>query len=294
LKKFAKVFSSILAWIWSFFPYKVNLYLGKFLAFLWVDVFRIRRDVIFKNLDIVFPNLTFEEKKVIARKSMQNMCRSFFDVIKIPYLTDRWIEKNVGLVGVDHLQNARVEGKGILLLTLHLGSGDLSAAVLSRKLMPIAIISKRFKNLFLDQFWFALRESSKTEFIDAHGKRNAFQILNYLKQQAGVVFVLDQFMGKPFGVLTQFFGRQTGTAYGLALFAKKTSAPVVPTYTYWGKDGRLYICFGERIDLAPFVSDDDETYKKNVTNRFNQELEKIILKHPEHWMWVHRRWKDFE
>lgn len=294
MKQLANIFSSILAWVWSFLPYKVNLYLGKFLAFLWIDVFQIRKNVIYQNLDQVFPNLSYEEKKHIARLSMQNLCRSFFDVIKIPYLSEKWIAKNVDIHGLENYRAARAQKKGVLLLSLHLGSGDLGAAVLAKAVDPVCIITKRFKNQFMDRFWFALRGAAKTQFIDAHGKKNAFEILGALKKQTAVVFVLDQFMGKPFGVLTQFFGKDTGSAYGLAVFAKKTAAPVVPIYTYWGKDERLHITFGEVIDLTEFVSDDDEAYKVNVTNRFNRELEKIILQHPEHWMWVHRRWKDFE
>lgn len=294
MKKFATLFSSIVGWIWSFLPYKLNLYFGKVLAFLWIDLFQIRKDIIYSNLDTVFPDKTFAEKKKIARSSMQNLGRSFFDAFKIPSVDLPWIEKNVLFDGLENYEKAMAQGKGILFLTLHLGSGDLGAAVLAKRLKPIYIISKRFRNQFMDTAWFALRGASKTQFIDAHGKKNAFEILGALKKNFGVVFVLDQFMGKPFGVLTSFFGKQTGTAYGLALFAKKTQAPVVPIYTHWGKDGMLNISFGERIDLSPFVSDDDETYKRNVTNRFNREIEKIILQHPEHWMWVHRRWKDFE
>lgn len=294
MKKFADIFSSILAWFWSFLPFKANLYFGKFLAFLWVDVFQIRKNVIFNNLDLVFPYATMAEKKIIARQSMQNMCRSFFDIIKIPYLSDAWIQENVKFHGIRNYEQAMALKKGILFLSLHLGSGDLGAAVVTKRLAPVYIITKRFKNKFLDSFWFALRGATKTQFIDAHGKKNAFEILGALKRQMGVVFVLDQFMGKPFGILTSFFGKQTGSAYGLAIFAKKTDAPVIPIYTYWGKDGLLNICFGERIDLSANVSDDDDAYKANVTNRFNREIEKIILQHPEHWMWVHRRWKDFE
>ena len=69
-------------------------------------------------------------------------------------------------------------------------------------------------------------------------KNNAFQILGDLKQKRGVTFVLDQFMGMPYGVESRFFGVTTGTAYGLALFAKKTCKPVYPLYTYWSNTGK--------------------------------------------------------
>ncbi len=294
MKKFAVICSHVLAHIWSWLPSRFNLYLGKFLAFLWIDVFQVRRQVIFSNLDLAFPNMDQKQKKKIARACMQNMCRSFFDVIKIPSISTDWINSNVIVEGIENFEKAKAEKKGILFLSLHLGSGDLATAVISRDIITSYIITKRFKNQFLDNFWFALRGASKTQFIDAHAKRNAFDILSALKKQHGVIFVLDQFMGMPYGVESLFFGHKTGTAYGLAVFAKKTQAPVICIHTYWDKNDKLHICFGERIDLSAFSSDDDESYKRNVTNRFNLVLENVIRQHPEHWMWVHRRWKTFE
>ncbi len=294
MKKCAVICSHLLAVFWRLLPSRTNLVLGKILAFLWVDVFRVRRQVIFQNLELALPQLSQIEKQRIARQCMQNMCRSFFDVIKIPSLSDQWIKDHVIIEGLDNLKLAQKEKKGILFLSLHLGSGDLAGAIISRDILPSFIITKRFKNKFLDAFWFELRGASKTQFIDAHAKRNAFDILAALKRQFGVVFVLDQFMGMPYGVESSFFGHKTGTAYGLALFAKKTQAPVICIHTYWGTSDKLHICFGERIDLSAFSGDDDETYKCRATNRFNLELENIIRQHPEHWMWVHRRWKKFE
>ena len=294
MKKLARGLSHILSWIWSFLPNQINLYLGKVLAFLWLDIFRIRRKIIYDNISVVFPGLSEHQKREIAKKSMQNLCRSFFDILKIPSITDQWIKDNVIYHGLDHLKNVQQPGKGIFFLSLHLGSGDLASSIISRKIVPIHLITKRFKNIFLDEFWFSLRGAATTRFIDAHGKRNAFDILAAIKAGDAVIFVLDQFMGKPFGIETTFFGKTTGTAYGLAVFVKKSKVPVVPIYTFWGSEGKLHINFGERIDLSLFYGDDEDKYKRNVTNKFNSELEKIIRQYPEHWMWVHRRWKEFE
>ena len=291
MRKLAQVFSYYLAFIWSFLPWKFNEVFGKLLAFLWIDVFRVRRQVIFDNIEIAFPGLSQVRKLKIARNSMYSLTRSFFDVIKIPSLSNEWIEKNVEFHGLEKIQNYRQKNdKGILFLTLHLGSGDLGAAIVSQKIMPCSLISKRFRNQFLDQFWFSLRGRSKTEFIDAHGQKNAFEIFSALKRKRGIIFVLDQFMGKPFGIESSFFGKKTGTAYGLALFAKKTQLPVMPIYNFWDDNSKLHIYFCEPIDLSSNLSETNQ----QMTDKFNQALEKIITQHPEHWMWVHRRWKKFE
>lgn len=290
MRKSAKVFSYFVGWVWGFLPLSANKLFGHFLAFLWFDFFRIRRKVILNNITMAFPNFSEAEKIAIGRQSMQMLCRSFFDVMSIPSLDDQWVQKNVVFEGREILERYKDTSKGVLFLTLHMGSGDFAAAAISRTLIPMSLISKRFRNSFLDEFWFSLRGRSKTEFIDAHAQRNAFDILSALKKKRGVTFVLDQFMGKPYGVETEFFGHKTGTAYGLAVFAKKTELPVIPTYTYWGENGQLQIKFCEPIAMSSDLSETNE----QMTNRFNQALEKIIRLHPGQWMWVHKRWKTFE
>lgn len=291
MRKLGHILSLIVATLWRYLPWNFNKYLGQIFAFLWLDLLTIRKKVIFENLETAFGPLNNEIKSEIARKSMQSLSRSFFDVIKIPYLNQKWIDQNVVFDGLEHIQNYKKNNdKGLLFLTLHLGSGDLGAAIISHSILPCSLITKRFRNPFLDQFWFSLRGRSKTEFIDAHSQRNAFDILSALKRKRGVIFVLDQFMGKPYGVLTRFFKKETGTAYGLALFAKKTQLPVMPIYTFWDDDNKLHICFGELIDLSSELSETNEV----ITQKFNSVLEKIIIQHPNHWMWIHRRWKTFE
>ena len=187
MRKLGKLFSYITAYFFRLLPWRVNYWSAQVLTFLWLDVFRIRRDVIAENIRRVFPDISEVDLNEMRRDSMVALCRSFFDVMKIPYLSDQWIEKNVIFEGkgVDTIKN---EKEGVFFLSLHIGSGDLAAAVASRKLKPVTIISKRFKSEWLDEFWFSLRGRSETEFINAHAKNNAFDILTALKKKRGVAF----------------------------------------------------------------------------------------------------------
>lgn len=297
MRKIGKVLSLITEFIFRILPWRFNLFFAKLLALFWFDVFRIRRQVMSDNLDIAFPGMDQNKKIEIARRSIQSTTRSFFDVMRIPSLNllnakiDRnWIDENV----VFHGQQVVPLNSGVLFLSLHLGSGDLSAAIVSSYVKPISLITKRFKNLILDEFWFSLRSQALTKFIDPHVPSNSFEILRALKERRGVTFVMDQFMGKPYGVETQFFGKTTGTAYGLALFAVKTKAPVIPLYTRWDESGKLHIYFDAPVDLSPYITDDIEITKVQITNHLNGVLEKIVSRYPEDWMWLHRRWKTFE
>jgi KDO2-lipid IV(A) lauroyltransferase len=268
--------------------------LGGVIGFLWVDLFRIRRDVIFSNLLIAFPEWSKEKRIKVGRESVYNMGRGFFEFFTVPYLNQKWLDTQVVFEGEENLRKARESGKGILALSLHLGNGDVATSAIVMKGQPVTIITKVFKNPVINDLWFSFRGSQGVKYIDAHGEKTSFDILKTLKRQEAVIFVLDQFMGKPYGISSTFFGKKTGTAYGLALFAMRTKAPVVPIYTYEGADHKMHVVFEPEIPILDLVGEDKDLSTLAITQRFNDKIEEVVRKHPEQWMWVHRRWKDFE
>lgn len=268
--------------------------IGDFLAFLWIDVLRIRRQVIADNLRLAFPEITESEINRIRKSSMQALTRSSMHLFEIPKVNDRWIQKHVDFEGRHYLEDVLSRGHGALLLSMHLGSGDLAVAAMSHMGLPVTLISKKFKSQWLNDFWFYIRSKPGTQFIDPHSAQNAFQIFAGLKQNRGIIFVSDQFMGKPYGVETSFFGQKTGSPYGLAVFAAKTKAPVLPIYTYWETSHKLKIVFEAPMDLELDKSATKAELSVNTTQKFNDKIEQIVRKFPQHWMWVHKRWKVFE
>lgn len=283
-----------LCWLLYVLPHFFIVCVGNLLAFLWIDLFKVRRDVIMHNLHIAFPEWSDEKSSNIARRSIYKMARGAALIFTIPFWQKKDLETRMIFHGEEHLKKALEKNKGVFLLSLHLGTGDLAAAALMMKGYPISIITKRFKNKLVDDLWFSVRSGQGVKFIEAHGKTTAFDILKVLKKNQSVCFVVDQFMGKPYGIETTFFGRKTGTAYGLALFYLKTRSPIVPIYTYLDETDKIHICFDPTLDVEPLISEDKEKSILSMTQAFNDKLEEIIRRFPEHWMWVHRRWKDFE
>ncbi|MFN8944599.1 MAG: lysophospholipid acyltransferase family protein [Pseudobdellovibrionaceae bacterium] len=264
------------------------------LGIIFFDILRFRRQVVLDNMKIVYPKKDLDFLVPLARSSIIRFCEIFLEFFKIPFLGDRWIEQNVVFEGVENLVQAQAQKKGILMLSLHLGSGDLACSVITRKLIPITIITKFFRSNWLNEIWFSIRGRQGVQFIEPHGAKTPFDILKSLKAQRGVVFVIDQFMGRPYAVVTKFFGVETGTAYGLALFYLKTKAPVLPVYCYKGPAGKLHIVFEKVLELDGLITENKETNLVVLTQEFNHCLERIILKQPTEWMWIHRRWKEYE
>lgn len=285
---FLKVFAFCLArlplnWQWGF---------GVFLGWLWWDVFRLRRFTLYRNITIVYPHLPKDERVKLIKKSLSWMGFHLIETLQIPAVQTDWLNRRIVIEGAEHFKAAQAQNKGVLLLSLHLGNGDMGAAGLSVAGYPLHLISKKFKIRFLNDTWFGLRETKGTRFIAPHGKETAFQILKALKAKEAVVFVMDQFMGRPYGIPTKFFGVPTATAYGLALFATKTRAPVLTVYTYHDPDLVLHVAFGPEIEFEEVA--DKDLQMERMTQKYNSVLEKLILSYPEHWMWVHRRWKRWE
>lgn len=294
MKSLIKAFVKVISILSSCFPRQMLRKMGSWVGFLWFDVFGFRREIILNNLKIAFPEWTEEQRRGVGRESVYQLGYNFAEMFTIPALDQKWLEKHAVIEGWENLEKAAEQNKGLLFLTLHLGNGDIGASTIAMRGQEIYIITKRFKTKWFDEMWFAVRGGQGVRYIDAHSANNAFEILKALKRKAGVVFVLDQYMGKPFGIASSFFGKKTGTAYGLALFVQKTKAPVVPVYTYEGADQKLHTVIEPAMDLAKWVVDDKEQTISQLTQAFNDKLEMIIRKHPEQWMWVHRRWKEFK
>lgn len=268
--------------------------IGGLLGFLWIDLFKFRKKIVMSNLNIAFPGMSEEEKQQLARESVYNLGYNFAEFFVLPSVTPEWVDKNVVFEGIEHCRQAQDENKGVFFLSMHIGHSDMAANAIALKVMPIYIITKVFKNKLFNDLWFSIRGAQGVRYIDAHGPTNAFEILKALKQKSAVTFVLDQFMGRPYGIPTKFFGKRTGTAYGLALFVLKTGAPVVPVYPYEGRDGKIHVVFLPKLDMAPFINDNKDESIQKMTQHFTDVIEQCVSKHPDQWMWVHRRWKDIE
>lgn len=277
-------------------PRSARSFLGDIIGILWFDVFRIRRRVAIENVAIAYPYLSRREQSRMARWSLRHMGRSLIEYSLFPFFRSEDIPEHFTIRGKEHLESAYAEGKGVMILGLHLGNGDFGIAAMSRMGWPVSLISKNFKSKWLNDLWFGMRAKHGTQFISP--EKSSFQILRALKAKRAVFFVLDQFMGPPIGCRTRFFGRETGTAMGLALMAERSGSPVVPAYTYREVNGKHVIVFEPAIAwqdasqvLGREVSHDENI--ASMTQIYTDKIENMIRQHPEQWMWIHRRWKNF-
>lgn len=267
---------------------------GNLLGFLWFDVLRIRRKVAIANVAIAFPNASNQERTRIARASVYHMGKTLVEFLFFPLFEKSDFEKFFKIEGAEIVDRALAENRGVFFLSMHIGNGDFSTAAVSRRGWPISLISKNFKSKWLNDVWFKMRTRHGTQFISP--EKSSFEILRAIKQKRVVIFVLDQYMGPPVGCKTTFFGKETGTAMGLAVMVERTGCPVIPVTTFREPNGHHVIRFEAPIPWTPLDVGPSESRDANIramTQIYTDKIEDIVRQHPEQWMWIHRRWKNF-
>ncbi len=288
MKRLTGLLGRALSFFLFYGPAIVRQGLAWFLAFLWYDLFRIRRDVMAGNLAIAYPEMAIRERIRLGRRNLRHLALNIVEYCYMPWLSRENYDRYFEFHNTELFEDALKRGKGVLLLTAHLGNGDLACAGLSLRGYPMVMVSKFFKLKWLNDLWFGMRERLGTRFVAP--RDSSFALLKSLKQGRAVVIPLDQFTGPPIGVRTTFFGVETGTAAGLGVMAERSGAPVVSVYTVRTPEGRHAVKF---VSELPVRKSPEETTEQ-ITQRFNDELESLVRLHPEQWMWIHRRWKKFK
>lgn len=276
-----------LAWIFHHLPYVVHQLLAWIVAIAWFDVIRIRRSDAIKNVKRVFPELSEKAATRMARRSIYHMGLTLTEFFSMPFLWEKEFRELFDIEGEEIIYKASQDGRGALLLSLHLGNGDLGTAALASFGFKVHIISKIFEWKWLNELWFSARRAKGVRFIPP--RKSSYEILKALKKKEFVIFVLDQYTGPPNGILTDFFGIETGTAVGLALFSQRAGVPVIPIYTYRVGPHKNKIVVKPPIEFEEKGSKEESL--RFMTEKYNRAVEKAILEKPEQWMWVHRRWK---
>lgn len=252
----------------------------------------IRRKVVLENLNRVFgETLSTNQIVAIAQQFYAHYLKCFGEFFRMPFLSDSQKRNLIRIEGGENLEKGLEGGKGVLLLTGHFGSWEVAT---------VAGISQftEFRGRFhfirrpLKPKWFndfVMHRFRKAGFGTLDKAGSLDDILDLLEQNEIVVSIFDQFTIKKFGILSEFFGHQANTFKSLSVLAQFTGAPVIPSSSWREADGTHVLKFGSPVEVVTEGRTRD-IIKKN-TKRFNEALEKIILRHPEQWIWMHKRWK---
>ncbi len=197
-------------------------------------------------------------------------------------------ELNAFLVteGMENFESATSKGKGVIFLTCHLGAFDLQITNMALRGLKPNIIGTPLKDERLNDLLFNYRNSYGAVAVE-RGKET-LRLIRALKKGGSVAILIDQDT-KVKSRFVDFFGMPAATPVGAAILAMKTSAAVVPTYIYLGKDNMQHMHILPEIPLV--LTGNQELDMVANTQTFTRFIEEQVRKYPAQWVWMHRRWK---
>ncbi len=261
---------------------------GRLLYYL----FPYRRGVVLGNLRRVFSGYIPESEILkLAQAYYGHYVRFLLEFIRLPFMPENRRKAWMRIENVEVALRAHARGKGILLLTGHFGNFEVST-VAGISQFPgyrglFHFVRRRLKPKLLNDF---ITWRTRQAGFGTLAKSGSLEtILDLLATGAIVVYVFDQHAGKGNGITVDFFGHPAGTFKSVALIALSTGVPVLPAYSWREPDGSHVLRFEEPLPLI-----EDENIGKAIrrnTRAYNEEIERMLLRHPEQWIWMHRRWK---
>jgi KDO2-lipid IV(A) lauroyltransferase len=242
-----------------------------------------------RNLELAFPELsTKRERAVLLRGVFRHLGWQLVEFCRMTRYTAENTRGWMRTEGLDHYLAAQARGKGVLIVTGHLGAWELSSFYHSLMGYPMGMVIRRLDNRRLDEYVNGIR--------CLHGNRVlskddfARGLLTAMRQGETVGILMDTNMTPPQGEFVEFFGRQACTGTGLAHIALKTGAAVLPGFMLWEKAERRYVLhFGPELVLARTGNAQADIVA--ATQQCTSAIEAWIRRYPDQWLWIHRRWK---
>jgi len=241
-----------------------------------------------RNLQLAFPEKSAADRQRILRRLYRNLGWLLAEFCQMPRYTRDNTQRFLRYEGLENFLAAQSRGKGVLIVTGHLGAWELSSFYHSLRGHPMSIVIRRLDNPRVDRLVNSIRCLHGNRVL--HKDDFARGLLAAMRNGETVGILMDTNMTPPQGVFVPYFGRPAYTASGLARVALKTGAAVLPGFMLWEEAERKYILrFGEEIPLISTGNDEADALAN--TARFTAVIEAWVRRYPDQWLWVHRRWK---
>ena len=269
------------------FPHRLAIFFADCLALFGFYVIRKRRSVTLDNLRNAFPEKDEKELTRIACSAYKQFSRMIFEYARFPHFSDKEITKKVTLENEHVLKESQQRGKGAIVVSGHFGNWELMAAGIARHGYPVSLLVGEQKNRMVDDLMNNFRKEKGMGIIKmgiaARGVIKAVRDNNF------VALLSDQDAGR-LGTFVDFFGRKASTPGGTAAFALRTGADVIFSITLRiGKCSHKVIL--EKIDYND-IEEDGKAAVTELTQRYTSRLEHYVREHPDHYFWMHKRWKS--
>jgi KDO2-lipid IV(A) lauroyltransferase len=242
---------------------------------------RLRR-VAYGNLAMALPELGAARHREIVDGVFRSIARVLVAFAKFPAIRRDTVKQWMRCEGLEYVEAALRQGRGVLFATGHLGNWELSAYGYALAAAPIDVVVRPLDNPLIDALIERRRGLSGNRII---GKQEyARAILKALAANQAVGILVDQNSAADAGVFVDFFGVKACAGVGFAKLAARSGAAVIPGFAVWEESEKRYVLrFRPPVQITGDAARD--------TQAVQSEIERAIRECPDQWLWIHRRWK---
>ncbi len=264
-------------------PHRWGLAIGRLLGRLAHRASGSRRAVVRRNIELCFPDLSTRERDALARRHFEALGMSLIEMGIGRWASEKRIGRLMTLEGLEHLQAAVDEGRGVILLTAHFTTLEATGRLLARVSPPFDAVYRKNRSDFITELQRSGREVSADGTIE---KREIKKMVRSLRDGRPVWYAPDQSYDRKGAEIVEFFGVPCWHTTATSVLARLGDAVVLPYFPRRLPDGHYVMSIGERFE--PFPTDD----LRADTLRYVQALEAHIRTCPEQYFWIHRKFKN--
>ncbi len=252
------------------------------------------------NLKAIFPEKTDREIWRIRIRMFRNFAKYLVDFFRYAKLDKEYIKNNIRVEDAHYFDQALSSGKGVIVLSAHIGNWELGAVVIALLGYDFWVVALEHKHKKINSFFDAQRKSKGINVISFN--KAVRQSINILKENKLLALVGDRDFTKEGGTVINFFGKPMSFPKGPAALSLKTGAAIVPGFMIRNEDDSFTLKINPPIDLTLqeeklHSSDSKNSFSKmsekdlqELTKRYTIIIEEYIKKYPDQWYMFRKFW----
>ena len=282
----------VVATVCAFLPEVLADRAGAALGWIVARVGRPRWSVVSEHLRLAFPDRDERWRRAVGRRCYAHLGAEAVAMFRLAGMSTRALLDRTTVVGLESVEKAAREGRGVVVVSAHLGNWEVGGAAVAARGCPMDIVVARQRNELFDRYLTRSRKRLGFGIIPRGEARRG--VLRALKEGRAVGIMGDQDARRA-GVFADFFGRPASTARGPAVLAMRAGAEVVTMFAIRRPGWRpRYTVHLEPLAMTVrggggSVARDEAVVA--LTQAFTNRIEERVREHPGQYLWLHRRWK---
>lgn len=266
------------------FPEKFRFKFGDFLGILTYKLIKKRRQIAYYNLKLAFPEKSDKEIAVISKKSFKIMIKAFMCTLWFKDYLNK--SNNIKIINKEQIGKLYSRGKGLIVATMHFG--NMEASVKAADGFDVVTVAKTQRNPYINKYMSSNRSKYVNIEVIEKDKNTSRVLLEKINEKKVFALFSDH---RDKGAIVDFFDKDAKAPTGAVSMALKHDIPLILVYNTLNSDNTTTIFISDEIHLERTGNFKNDV--QNGTQNLINEIERVIKKYPEQWMWFHDRWNIY-